>query len=149
MFERRRSVPLTGGRGSSGSANPCSSFRNPMPTSWPRSFAASGPSSRWHPSPWIRSDSRSSGGEPSRAGPRKHVVATRSEGGPSRRKPLGPAGFRVLRMGRIGTAIGLFIPVVLLAVNAGLGYGGILVTAVLLVWIPTGILLTPTPDDER
>jgi len=66
-----------------------------------------------------------------------------------RRKPLGPAGFRVSRMGRIGTAIGLFIPVVLLAVNAGLGYGGILVTVVLLVWIATGILLTPTPDEER
>jgi hypothetical protein len=52
-------------------------------------------------------------------------------------------------MGRIGTAIGLFIPVVLLAINAGLGYGGILVTVVLLVWIATGILLTPTPDEEH
>src|SRR5205814_1634401 len=35
-------------------------------------------------------------------------------------------------MGRTGTAIGLFLPVVLLVVNAGLGYGGILVTIVLL-----------------
>jgi len=34
-------------------------------------------------------------------------------------------------------------------VNAVLGYGGILVTIVLLVWIATGILLTPTPDEEH
>src|SRR5206468_2949060 len=137
------------GRASSGLVSPSSSCRNPMPASWPRSSGVSGPSSRWRPSRSMRSDSRHSGSTPSGAAPREHVDATRSEGGPSRRKPLGPAGFRVPRMGRIGTAIGLFIPVVLLAVNAGLGYGGILVTIVLLVWIATGILLTPTPDEER
>src|SRR5205807_3465708 len=119
-----------------------------MPASWPRSSGASGPSSRWRPSRSMQSDSRHSGSAPSGAAPRRHVDASRSKGGPSRRKPLGPAGFRAL-MGRTGTAIGLFLPVVLLAVNAGLGYGGILVTVVLLVWIATGILLTPTPDEER
>src|SRR5437773_1457210 len=107
-----------------------------------------GPSSRWRPSRSMRSDSRHSGSAPSGAARREPVDATRSEGGLSRRKPLGPAGFRA-RMGRTGTAIGLFLPVVLLVVNAGLGYGGILVTIVLLVWIATGILLTPTPDEER
>jgi len=66
-----------------------------------------------------------------------------------RRKPLGPAGFRVTRMARLGFVLGLLLPVALLAVNVALGYGGILVTLILLVWIATGILLTPTPDEER
>jgi hypothetical protein len=50
-------------------------------------------------------------------------------------------------MVRLGFVIGLVVPLVLLAVNAALGYGGILVTVILLVWIATGILLTPTPDE--
>ena len=52
-------------------------------------------------------------------------------------------------MARVGFLIGLLLPLALLAVNVGLGYGGILVTVVLLVWMATGILLTPTPDEER
>src|SRR5437870_11744951 len=117
-----------------------------MPASWPRSSGPSGPSSRWRPSRSMRSGSRHSGDAPSGAAPREHVHASRSEGGPSRRKPLGPAGFRVPRMGRTGPAIGLFLPVVLLAVNAGLGSRGTLATVVLLAWIPAGILVAPTPD---
>jgi len=52
-------------------------------------------------------------------------------------------------MARLGFVIGLVLPVVLLAVNLILGYGEILATVILLVWIATGILLTPTPDEER
>jgi hypothetical protein len=51
-------------------------------------------------------------------------------------------------MVRLGFVIGLVVPLALLAVNAVLGYGGILVTVILLVWIATGILLTPTPDES-
>src|SRR2546429_4121874 len=120
-----------------------------MPASWPRSSGVSGPSSRWRPSRSMRSDSRHSGSTPSGAAPREPVDATRSEGGPSRRKPLGPAGFRVPRMGRIGTTIGLFIPVILLAVNAGLGYGGIPGTLIPPLLFATGTLFSPTPDDEH
>jgi len=52
-------------------------------------------------------------------------------------------------MARLGFVIELLLPLALLAVNAVLGYGGILITIVLLVWIATGILLTPTPDEEH
>src|SRR5438445_178869 len=45
---------------------------------------------------------------------------------------------------RLGFVIGTLLPVALLAVNLALGYGGILVTIGLLVWLGTGILLTPT-----
>jgi hypothetical protein len=52
-------------------------------------------------------------------------------------------------MARLGFFLGLVLPVVLLGVNLVLGYGGLLVMIALLVWIGTGILLTPTPEDER
>jgi hypothetical protein len=53
-------------------------------------------------------------------------------------------------MARLGFLIGLVLPVVLLGVNLALGYGGLLVTIALLVWIGTGILLAaPTPEEER
>ncbi len=51
-------------------------------------------------------------------------------------------------MVRLGFAVGLILPLVLLTVNLGLGYGGILVTVALIVWIGTGILLTPTSEEE-
>src|SRR5437016_1808923 len=65
-----------------------------------------------------------------------------------RGKPLGPAGFRVDRMVRLGPIIGIVLPLVLLGVSVGLGYGGILVTVLLFVWLGTGILLLPTADEE-
>src|SRR2546427_11980014 len=52
-------------------------------------------------------------------------------------------------MARLGFVIELLLPLALLAVNAVLGYGGVLVTIVLLVWVATGILLKPTPDEEH
>ena len=52
-------------------------------------------------------------------------------------------------MARLGFVISLILPVVLLGVNLALGFGGILVTVILFVWIATGILLTPTADEER
>jgi hypothetical protein len=52
-------------------------------------------------------------------------------------------------MPRLGFLIGLVVPLVLLGVNLALGYGGILGTVALLVWIGTGILLSPTPEEER
>lgn len=52
-------------------------------------------------------------------------------------------------MARLGFVIALVLPVVLLGINLALGYGGILATIVLLVWLGTGILLTPTPEEER
>jgi len=51
-------------------------------------------------------------------------------------------------MVRLGFVIGTLLPVALLAVNLTLGYGGILVTIGLLVWLGTGILLTPASEDE-
>ena len=44
--------------------------------------------------------------------------------------------------------IGTLLPVALLAVNLITTYGGILVTIALLVWLGTGIVLTPTSEDE-
>jgi hypothetical protein len=52
-------------------------------------------------------------------------------------------------MVRLGPLVGIVLPLVLLAVNLFLGYGGILVTVVLFVWLATGILLMPTPEEER
>jgi hypothetical protein len=52
-------------------------------------------------------------------------------------------------MARLGFVIGLVVPLVLLGVNLAFGYGGILATIALIVWLTTGILLTPTPDEER
>ena len=52
-------------------------------------------------------------------------------------------------MGRLGFTIGLLIPLVLLALNLGFGYGGILVTIALIVWLSTGILFSATPEEER
>jgi len=51
-------------------------------------------------------------------------------------------------MVRLGPIVGIVLPLVLLAVNVGLGYGGILVTVLLFVWLGTGILLLPTADEE-
>ena len=51
-------------------------------------------------------------------------------------------------MVRLGFVIGTLLPVALLAANLITGYGGILVTIGLLVWLGTGILLTPTSEDE-
>ena len=51
-------------------------------------------------------------------------------------------------MVRLGFVIGTLLPVALLGVNLVTGYGGILVTIGLLVWLGTGILLTPASDDE-
>jgi hypothetical protein len=52
-------------------------------------------------------------------------------------------------MVRLGFVVGLVLPLGLLAVNLALGYGGILVTVILFVWLATGILMAPTPDEER
>jgi amino acid permease len=52
-------------------------------------------------------------------------------------------------MAHVGFVIGLVVPLVLLGVNLVLQYGGILVTVALIVWIGTGILLTPTPEEDR
>jgi hypothetical protein len=51
-------------------------------------------------------------------------------------------------MVRLGFVIGTLLPVALLAANLITGYGGILVTIALLVWLATGVLLTPTSEDE-
>ncbi len=50
-------------------------------------------------------------------------------------------------MGRLGFVIGIVVPLVLLGMNLVLGYGGILVTALLIVWIATAIVLTPTAEE--
>ncbi len=51
-------------------------------------------------------------------------------------------------MVRLGFVIGTLLPVALLAANLVTHYGGILVTIALLVWLGTGIVLTPTSEDE-
>ena len=51
-------------------------------------------------------------------------------------------------MVRLGFVIGTVVPLALLAVNLVMGYGGILVTIALLVWLGTGIVLAPTSDEE-
>jgi hypothetical protein len=50
-------------------------------------------------------------------------------------------------MGRLGFVIGIVVPLVLLGMNLVLGYGGILATALLIVWIATAIVLTPTAEE--
>ncbi len=50
-------------------------------------------------------------------------------------------------MARLGFVIALVLPLVLLGVNLVLGYGGILVTIALLVWLGAGILFSPTPEE--
>ena len=52
-------------------------------------------------------------------------------------------------MARFSFLIGILLPLALLAVNVILGYGGILVTVALFVWLGTGILLSPTPEEEH
>lgn len=49
---------------------------------------------------------------------------------------------------RLGFFVSLIVPLVLLAVNLVLGYGGILTTVALFVWLGAGILLTPTSEEE-
>lgn len=49
----------------------------------------------------------------------------------------------------LGFGIGFLVPLALLGVNLVLGYGGILATVALLVWLATAILLAPTPEEER
>src|SRR5436309_839168 len=61
---------------------------------------------------------------------------------------LGDVDLLLVMTVRLGFVIGTLLPVALLAVNLALGYGGILVTIGLLVWLGTGILLTPTSEDE-
>jgi len=51
-------------------------------------------------------------------------------------------------MVRLGFVIGTLLPVALIALNLVTGYGGILVTIGLLVWLGTGILMTPASEDE-
>jgi hypothetical protein len=51
-------------------------------------------------------------------------------------------------MARLGFTVGIVVPLVLLGVNLGLQYGGILVTIGLLVWLGTAILFTPTAEEE-
>lgn len=50
-------------------------------------------------------------------------------------------------MVRMGFVVGIVVPVVLLGINVALGYGGILATIALIVWIGTGILVGPTADE--
>ncbi|MGI0149222.1 MAG: hypothetical protein ACREDF_06800 [Thermoplasmata archaeon] len=51
-------------------------------------------------------------------------------------------------MARLGFVIGFLVPLALLGVNVVLGYGGILATVALFVWLGTAILLSPTPEEE-
>ena len=51
-------------------------------------------------------------------------------------------------MARLGFLIGLVAPLLLLGANLAFGYGGILGTIALLIWLGTGILLTPTSEGE-
>jgi hypothetical protein len=50
-------------------------------------------------------------------------------------------------MVRLGFVVGIVVPLVLLGVNLALGYGGILATAALIVWLGTAIVLTPTSEE--
>lgn len=51
-------------------------------------------------------------------------------------------------MARLGFIVGIVVPLVLLAVNLVLQYGGILATIALLVWLGTAILFTPAAEEE-
>ena len=50
-------------------------------------------------------------------------------------------------MVRLGFIAGLILPAVLLVVNLASGYGGILATIALLVWIGLGILIVPEAEE--
>jgi len=52
-------------------------------------------------------------------------------------------------MAHLGFVIGFLVPLALLGVNVVLGYGGILATVALVVWLGTAILLAPTPEEDR
>ena len=51
-------------------------------------------------------------------------------------------------MVRLGFVVGLALPVVLLGVNLILGYGGILATIALFVWLGLGVMLLPTSEED-
>lgn len=51
-------------------------------------------------------------------------------------------------MARTGFVVGLGIPLALLGANLILSLGGILVTALLFVWIGVGVMVIPTTDEE-
>ncbi len=51
-------------------------------------------------------------------------------------------------MARVGFFIGLILPVILLGVNVVLGYGGIVGTIALIVWIGLGVFLSPGSEGE-
>ncbi|HYV08112.1 MAG TPA: hypothetical protein VEL81_00835 [Thermoplasmata archaeon] len=51
-------------------------------------------------------------------------------------------------MARVGFFIGLILPVILLGVNVALGYGGIVGTIALIVWIALGVFLSPSSEGE-
>ncbi|HKW43955.1 MAG TPA: hypothetical protein VJP06_07180 [Thermoplasmata archaeon] len=50
-------------------------------------------------------------------------------------------------MVRLGFVAGLVLPAVLLIVNLALGYGGILATIALIIWMGLGILLVPEAEE--
>jgi hypothetical protein len=50
-------------------------------------------------------------------------------------------------MAQTAFLIGLVVPLALLAVNLVLGFGGILVTALLFVWLGVGAMLLPTEEE--
>lgn len=52
-------------------------------------------------------------------------------------------------MVRFGFVVGFVLPLILLGVNVVLGYGGILGTVALFVWLGTSILLAPMADEDR
>ncbi|HEX9339910.1 MAG TPA: hypothetical protein VF992_01890 [Thermoplasmata archaeon] len=51
-------------------------------------------------------------------------------------------------MARVGFFVGLVLPVILLGVNVVLGYGGIVGTIALIIWIGLGVSLSPGSDEE-
>ena len=50
-------------------------------------------------------------------------------------------------MVRLGFVVGIVVPVILLGLNLVRDYGGILVTAALIVWIGTAVIFTPTSEE--
>ena len=59
----------------------------------------------------------------------------------------GREAFEAPAMVRFGFIAGLILPAVLLVVNLASGYGGILATIALLVWIGLGILIVPEAEE--
>ena len=51
-------------------------------------------------------------------------------------------------MARVGFFVGVVLPVILLGVNVVLGYGGIVGTIALFVWIGLGVFLSPGAEEE-